>query len=75
MNLDNRNTLLINNVREAFYGNPKINTDDLFKEISDILNKKRPDPADKIVANRQNQVEADLEETLNINAWLEEDTT
>ncbi len=73
--LDNRNTLLINNVREAFYGNPKINTDDLFKEISDILNKKRPDPADKIVANRQNQVEADLEETLNINAWLEENDT
>ena len=73
--LDNRNTLLINNVREAFYGNPKINTDDLLKEISDILNKKRPDPADKIVANRQNQVEADLEETLNINAWLEENDT
>lgn len=73
--LDNRNTLLINNVREAFYGNPKINTDDLFKEISDILNKKRPDPAGKIVANRQNQVEADLEEPLNINAWLEENDT
>ena len=73
--LDNRNTILINNVREAFYGNPKINTDDLFKEISDILNKKRPDPAGKIVANRQNQVEADLEEPLNINAWLEENDT
>ena len=73
--LDNRNTLLINNVREAFYGNPKINTDDLFKEISDILNKKRPDPAGKILANRQNQVEADLEEPLNINAWLEENDT
>ena len=72
--LDNRNTMLINNVREAFYGNPNINIDDLFKEISDILNKKSPDPADKIIANRQNQVEADLEETLNINAWLGEST-
>ena len=72
--LDNRNTMLINNVREAFYGNPNINIDDLFKEISDILNKKSPDPADKIIANRQNQVKADLEETLNINAWLGEST-
>ena len=73
--LDNRNTMLINNVREAFYGNPKINTDDLFKEISDILNQKRANPADKIVANKQNQVEDDLEEILNINAWLGEDAT
>ena len=73
--LDNRNTLLINNVREAFYGNPAINTDDLFKEISDILNKKRVNPADKIVANKQNQVKDDLEEPLNINAWLGEDAT
>ena len=73
--LDNRNTMLINNVREAFYGNPKINTDDLFKEISDILNQKRANPADKIVASKQNQVEDDLEETLNINAWLGEDAT
>ena len=73
--LDNRNTILINNVREAFYGNPAINTDDLFKEISDILNKKRVNPADKIVANKQNQVKDDLEEPLNINAWLGEDAT
>ena len=73
--LDNRNTLLINNVREAFYSNPAVNIDDLFKEISDILNKKRVNPEDKIAANKQNQVEDDLEEILNINAWLGEDAT
>ena len=72
--LDNRNTMLINNVREAFYGNPNINIDDLFKEISDILNTKRVNPEDKIAANKQNQVEDDLEEILNINAWLGETT-
>ena len=72
--LDNRNTMLINNVREAFYGNPAVNIDDLFKEISDILNKKRVNPEDKIAANKQNQVEDDLEEILNINAWLGETT-
>ena len=72
--LDNKNTMLINNVREAFYGNPAVNIDDLFKEISDILNKKRVNPEDKIAANKQNQVEDDLEEILNINAWLGETT-
>ena len=73
--LDNRNTILINNVREAFYGNPAINIDDLFREISDSLNTKRVNPEDKIAANKQNQVEDDLEEILNINAWLGEDAT
>ena len=72
--LDNRNTLLINNVREAFYGNPAINTDDLFKEISDILNKKRVNPMDKVDENIKNKV-VDLEETININAFLGADAT
>ena len=72
--LDNRNTILINNVREAFYGNPAINTDDLFKEISDILNKKRANPMDKVDENIKNKV-VDLEETININAFLGADAT
>lgn len=70
--LDNKNTILINNVREAFYGNPKINIDDLFKEISDVLNKKQPNPMDKVDENIKNKV-VDLEETININAYLGED--
>ena len=72
--LDNRNTILINNVREAFYGNPAINTDDLFKEISDVLNKKRVNPMDKVDENIKNKV-VDLEETININAFLGADAT
>ena len=72
--LDNRNTILINTVREAFYGNPAINTDDLFKEISDILNKKRVNPMDKVDENIKNKV-VDLEETININAFLGADAT
>ena len=72
--LDNRNTILINNVREAFYGNPKISTDDLFKEISDVLNKKHPNPLDKVDENIKNKV-VDLEETININAFLGADAT
>ncbi len=72
--LDNRNTILINNVREAFYGNPAINTDDLFKEISDILNKKRVNPMEKVDENIKNKV-VDLEETININAFLGADAT
>ncbi len=72
--LDNRNTILINNVREAFYGNPAINTDDLFKEISDILNKKRVNPMDKVDENIKNKV-VDLEETININAFLGADAS
>ena len=70
--LDNKNTILINNVREAFYGNPKINIDDLFKEISDVLNKKQPNPMDRVDENIKNKV-VDLEETININAYLGED--
>ncbi len=70
--LDNKNTLLINNVREAFYGNPNINIDDLFKEISDVLNKKQPNPMDKVDENIKNKV-VDLEETININAFFGED--
>ena len=70
--LDNKNTILINNVREAFYGNPNINIDDLFKEISDVLNKKQPNPMDKVDENIKNKV-VDLEETININAYLGED--
>lgn len=70
--LDNKNTILINNVREAFYGNPNINIDDLFKDISDVLNKKQPNPMDKVDENIKNKV-VDLEETININAFFGED--
>ena len=68
--LDNRNTKIINDVREAFYGNKDIDTNYLLKSITDILNKKRVDPRDKIVENIRNQIADDLEENLNINAWL-----
>ena len=66
---DNRNTEIINNVREAFYGNKNIDTDYLLKTITDILNKKRADPRDKFDENIKNNV-LDLDETLNINAML-----
>ena len=65
---DNRNTEIINNVREAFYGNKNIDTDYLLKTITDVL-KKRADPRDKIDENLKNNV-LDLDETLNINAML-----
>ena len=66
---DNRNTEIINNVREAFYGNKNIDTDYLLKTITDILNKKRADPRDKFDEDIKNNV-LDLDETLNINAML-----
>ena len=68
--LDNRNTELINQVREVFYGNKDVNADDLLKSISDVLNKKRVDPREKVEENIRNNIEVDLNETLNINAWL-----
>ena len=71
--LDDRNTKLINDVREVFYGNKAIDPDKLLKDISDVLNKKRFNPDEKIAANKLNQVEEDLNETININAWLGED--
>ena len=71
--LDSRNARLINQVREVFYGNPQISTDNLLKEISDVLNKKRVNPKDKIDENIRNKIEDDLDENLNINAWLGED--
>ena len=71
--LDNRNTELINNVREVFSGNANVDSDALLKEISDVLNKKRFDPQAKIEENKKNPVEDDFSENLNINAWLGED--
>ena len=71
--LDNRNTALINNVREVFSGNANVDSDALLKEISDVLNKKRFDPQAKIEENKKNPVEDDFSENLNINAWLGED--
>ena len=67
--LDSRNTDIINNVREVFYGNKDIDTDYLLKTINDILNKERADPRDKIDEDIKNNV-LDLDETLNINAML-----
>lgn len=66
---DSRNTDIINNVREVFYGNKNIDADYLFKTINDILNKKRVDHREKIDENIKNNV-LDLDETLNINAML-----
>ena len=68
--LDNRNTNLINQVREVFYGNKDIDADHLLKSISDVLNKKRINPRDKIDENILNNIQDDLDENLNINAWL-----
>lgn len=66
---DSRNTDIINNVREVFYGNKNIDADYLFKTINDILNKKRVDHREKIDENIKNNV-LDLDETLNIDALL-----
>jgi len=68
--LDNRNTELINQVREVFYGKKDVDTDHLLKSISDVLNKKVVDPRDKIDENILNNIQDDLDENLNINAWL-----
>ncbi len=70
--LDNRNTKLINDVREVFYGNQNIDTDKLLKEISDALTQKRVNPEDKVKKNILNKIEDDLDKNLNINAFLEE---
>ena len=70
--LDARNAQLLNQVREVFYGNKNIDTDYLYKCISDVLNKKPVDFADKLskeIENRKN-VPDDFAENLNINAWL-----
>ena len=66
---DSRNTEIINNVREAFYGNKNIDIDYLLKTITDILGKKRVDHREKIDENIKNNV-LDLDETLNIDALL-----
>ena len=66
---DSKNTDIINNVREVFYGNKNIDSDYLFKTINDILSKKRADPRDKMDEDIKNNV-LDLDETLNINALL-----
>ena len=68
--LDNRNTELVSNVREVFYGNPEIKPDDVLREISDVLNKKYVNPMDKTDQNIQNHIVDDLDENLNINDWL-----
>ena len=68
--LDNRNTDLINQVREVFYGNKDVDTDYLLKSISDVLSKKVVDPRNKIDENILNDIQDDLDENLNINAWL-----
>ena len=71
--LDNRNTQLINQVREVFYGNKDVDPDLLLKSISDVLNKKTVDPKDTILKNIESKIQDDLDENLNINAWLGED--
>ncbi len=81
--LDVRNTDLINQVRQVFWGNMKIDTDKLLNDISGVLNKKRVDYGDKVDKNIKkaeedikNNIEIDFDkaevEPLNINAWLEE---
>ena len=67
---DNRNTEIINNVREVFYGNKDIDADYLLKCIKGILEKKVVNPSDKVVANILNNIRDDLDENLNIDAWL-----
>jgi len=70
--LDTRNVQLLNQVREVFYGNKDIDTDYLYKCISDVLSKQPVDLADKLsreIENREN-VPDDFAENLNINAWL-----
>jgi hypothetical protein len=68
--LDNRNTQLVSNVREVFYGNPEIKPDDVLKEISDVLNEKSADPFKKVEENILNHVEDNLDGNFNINAFL-----
>lgn len=68
--LDNRNTELVNNVREVFYGNPEIKSDDVLKEISDVLNEKSADPFKKVEENIMNHAEDDLDGNFNINNFL-----
>ena len=71
--LDDRNTKIINDVREVFYGNKGVDADKLLKSISDVLGRKRVDPGDKIEKNLLNNIQDNLDENLNINAWLGDD--
>lgn len=68
--LDNRNTEIINNVREVFYGNKNIDTENLLKTITDVVNKKPVSNAAKVDENIRNKVDDDLDSNLNINDWL-----
>jgi len=75
---DSRNADLINKVRAAFFNNSKtvvkngsqVDTDALYANISDVLNgKKHVDSGNKADVNIINQIEDDLDENLNINAF------
>ena len=68
--LDNRNTELINNVREVFYGNKKVKPDAVLGEIADVLSKKPTRPKEE---NSDNEILGPIEapdENININAFL-----
>ncbi len=67
---DASNAKLVNEVRDVLAGDTKIDTNDLLKRISKVLDTKIVDSREKV----DNQIKAgiadDLDTNLNINDWL-----
>jgi len=64
------NVTLVNQVRDVIAGNEKINTDDLLKRIKTALDTENLDYNEKIAKEREKEININLDENLNINAWL-----
>ncbi len=68
--LDERNVQLVNKVRDALAGDTSIDRKQLVEEIKLAFSEKIVNSADKVMEELQQGVEDDIDENLNINAWL-----
>ena len=69
---DNDNVKLVNQVRKVLAGNEDIDTEDLLNRIKTALDKKIVNSRDKVAEELEKDIEVDLDNNLNINAWLEQ---
>lgn len=68
--LDHRNVALVNKVRDALSGDTSIDRKELIDEIKLAFTTKVVSSADKVMEELEKGIEDDLDENLNINAWL-----
>lgn len=69
---DNDNVKLVNQVRKVLAANEDIDTKDLLNRIKTALDKKIVNSRDKVAEELEKDIEVDLDNNLNINAWLEQ---